>query len=148
MPADVAYCAGLFDGEGCISASRSYHCQKNVRVSIYVTMCDRAGPEFMARTFGGHVREWKRKTRSGKAVFSWGLHCRKAAAVLELMLPYLQIKRSRAESAIKLAALSIGRDRTRTHQFSDAEISLRYQLMAVIRSENFSSNGRIARHAP
>jgi hypothetical protein len=143
----IAWCAGLFDGEGSISASKSYHSPDNIRVTINVGMCDPEAVYKIASVMGGRVRKEKRKTKSGKAIFVWSLHCRKAADALELMLPCLVTKRSRAEYAIQLARLMRPkRDSTTPIAANDA--AKRHALAARIRQENLGSNGRLARYAP
>lgn len=147
---DLAYAAGIVDGEGSISASVSVHSPLNFRVVIAVSMCDYAVPEFMAHIFGGRVVERKQKTKSGKIVYTWALYCRNAAGALNLMVPYLLIKKARAESAIKLAMMMRPRQIARREKltFSIEEIRCRHLLADLVTNANFASNGRMTRYAP
>ncbi len=141
---DVAYAAGLIDGEGSIGAYASPKCPKNIRVTVKMSMVDRAGPEFMAATFGGNIRLEKRKTNSGKPIYSWALYCKKAAVCLEEMLPFLRIKQDRAKDAISLASMMKPRRSAKYYEFSDIELQDRFILVARIKAANRASNGRIS----
>lgn len=143
---ELAYAAGLFDGEGSISASRSSHSPANWRVIVAVSMCDKAPVEFMARVFGGRALEIKQKTKSGKAIYQWAVYCRNAAEVLKLLLPYLLVKSDKARDAIALAALM----RSRTTQrvtITEEEAAQRKAIADRIRAANMSSNGRLVKYA-
>ena len=142
----LAYCAGLVDGEGSISAAPSHHSALNYRVSLAITMCDINGLKFVSNIFGGNIRKEKALTKSGKEIYSWAIYCRNAADALEQMLPYLQVKKSRAIKAIKLARMMRDKKSQRLPIGSD-EIVMRHEIAASIRSENIASNGRLIKHA-
>lgn len=142
-PEDLAYIAGLFDGEGSISVSRSPNCIKNIRVLVSVTMCDREGPDFIGSVLGGTVTKLKRKTKTGKDIYSWALYCKKAAAALELLLPYLKVKNAKAKDAILLAALMRSRGEAKNYPFTALDIGKRLEIYQRIRAANSASNGRI-----
>lgn len=138
---DMAYIAGLFDGEGSVGASRS-RAAMNLRVYIQIAMCDRVPVDFVASVLGGKVSELKRRTGSGKAVYQWALHCNKAADALEKIIPYLRLKKERAESAVKLARMM--RHTGKKEPFTEAEISERFRLGNAIKTANARGNARCA----
>lgn len=144
---DLAYAAGIIDGEGSISASHSSKCAKNVRIILNVAMCDPSAVVFLQQTFGGNLRREKRMTKSGRPIYSWSLYCRKAASVLQLILPYLRIKRQRAADAIKLALMMRRVQESHKAIINEEEINLRIALAAKIKAENLASNGRAVRYA-
>lgn len=149
-PTDLAYLAGIIDGEGSISASKSRPCTENFRIFLAVAMCDVGPINLLAQVFGGDVKIDKRQTKTGKFVFRWTVYCRNAATVLELLLPYLIVKRDRAMNAIALQKLMRPKGiqgMGRGFRFPAAEIEERNRLATAIKSENFSTNGRIACHA-
>lgn len=146
--AELAYAAGILDGEGSISASPSSHCPKSIRIFVSVAMCDSRPIEFLARVFGGAAKELKRRTNAGKPIFRWALYCSKAADFLELVLPYLTVHQERAQTAIRLARMAKPRGVAKGHHFTDEEIAERLHLAGLIRAANFASNGRIAKYAP
>jgi hypothetical protein len=143
----IAYAAGIIDGEGSISASVSPRCAKNFRIHVAVGMCDREVPDFLAQVFGGKVRLEKRKTGAGKSVFTWTIYCRNAAEFLALVLPYLRVKRDRAEDAILLASMMRNRVEVMRTPFGEGEIAARMEIASRIKAANIASNGRLANHA-
>lgn len=144
---DRAYAAGLIDGEGSISASPSPRCQHNYRVQVAVAMCDYEPLGWLMETFGSKVRIERRVTKTGKPIFTWSLYCQNAADFLEMLLPYLKIKRGRAIDATALARLSKSRTKAKAHVFTVDELATRRALADQIRTANIESNGRFARYA-
>lgn len=113
MSKELAWAAGLFDGEGCIHIgcvpkskgrlSPSYRCM------IKLTM----GCERTVRRFGGIVgtgtfQKHKPRGKRINASFSWQAHCKKAGRILELLNPYLITKSKEAEVALKFLSLPSG----------------------------------------
>lgn len=119
---DIAYLAGLVDGEGCISVKRTspyraltgrvnpgYHC------SIHVRMVEEAAIAFLRDTLGGWY--WLEKTahsKNGRPLYCWQATDREAESVLRTLLPYLRIKRAAAQNALALRELQATRQQHRT----------------------------------
>jgi hypothetical protein len=142
---EIAYIAGLVDGEGSIGVSASSHSLTNYRIKLDITMCDRQAIDFAASVFGGKVVQLKHKTSSGKAIYSWVLWCQKAANVLEQLIPYLLIKRDRAQKAVQLARMMKRANAAIVREGGSIDlVSIRHAIAGEIRSANFTSNGRIA----
>ncbi len=104
---DKAYVAGLFDGEGCIHINRWAKALKNGHqygLLCQIKMCDGRLLTGLHTQFGGNLKLDKRSLLNPKHsdILIWRVECRKAAAFLELLLPYLRLKRKQAELAIKL----------------------------------------------
>ena len=145
---ELAYIAGLFDGEGSIGSSPSRKAPMNYRVYISIGMCDRAPIDFAASVLGGKVVQCKRMTLSGKPVYTWKLWCQKAADVLEQLMPYLLIKRERAEKAIQLARMMNRGNATLVRDGGEIDlIAERHEIAELIRNENFKTNARIIHFA-
>lgn len=141
LEVDKAYAAGLIDGEGSISARRHNEVRNSFSICVRVDMCDREPLDWLADVFGGHVKRIKRTTKSGKPIYDWVLFCKKAATFLSMILPYLKIKKKRAELAIELAGTA-----KISHRYvviSKDETIHREKLVAAIRAHNFASNARI-----
>src|ERR1700686_1759836 len=99
-PIDLAYAAGMVDGDGCISVNRNYRPQKNgaysYMVSLNVSQKEEETPLWFQSIFGGKVRrvgkgKWA-ITNSGTPTFfppmwRWEVYCRDAADVLEMISP-------------------------------------------------------------
>jgi hypothetical protein len=115
----------------------------NYRITIAVVMCDAEPVQFMAKVFGGRCRLLKQVTKSGRPIYMWSLYCRKAANALELLLPYLTVKRSRSINAIQLARSMRTRGNDRLAILSSSQLDARIKLASAIRAENYHSNGRI-----
>lgn len=151
---DKAYAAGLFDGEGSVGISFRKQAKKSSRESYQIkasiAMIDQDSILWMTAVFGGH-HDTTNRTKSGNVVHRWTLHCRKAADFLELIVPYLKLKRARAEAAIKLARMARNRGASRGHEgvhvLLDEELARQKPLAEFIRAENQRSNPRIANYA-
>lgn len=116
MNVAIAWAAGLFDGEGCISIGYVRPSRRNdivnpsYRLTIKVTMgCEASVKAFGAivedGTFQTHVTETERANSS----YSWVAMSRKAENILIKLRPYLLTKASEADVALEFMALPDGR---------------------------------------
>lgn len=120
----IAYCAGLFDGEGCISLHRVFtyagrketsygkHPNYRYRINIVVNQVDFEAIKVLYDTFGGQVRykERRRLSPTGRpysARWWWEEGDRRAVAILQQMLPYLRLKAAQAELALQVHATKL-----------------------------------------
>lgn len=125
------YFAGLFDGEGCVSV----HLAKAGYMSVHVKveMCDRAPVAALYARFGGRFIDGKRKTSTGRTVFTWSLFNSECVEALELFSKLCLVK-----NVVALAALPIAqtmRENPTRGVLSQAEKSARIaaaQLIAAI----------------
>jgi hypothetical protein len=103
--ADLAYVAGLFDGEGCISIAkckpRYSGCSPYYRLVVAVAMANEYIPRFLKFHFGGRVSKRNAPTERWKDQWQWHLGSDGAVAFLKAILPYLKLKREEAELAIE-----------------------------------------------
>lgn len=106
LPADptvLGYIAGLMDGEGYIRTLSDSRCY----ISIGVTN------EPVIRwlgAFGGKVYRYERPA-GYQTVFTWRVHRqRDSAALLQAVLPYLIVKRERAQGALAEMERHFGRN--------------------------------------
>ena len=110
-------------------------------------MIDEDSILWLVSVFGGH-HDTTNRTRSGNVIHRWTLHCRKAADFLELISPYLKLKKARAEVAVKLARMARTRGAAKGNQgmrpMTDEEIAMQKPLADFIRAENLRSNAKIA----
>lgn len=106
---DLAYAAGLIDGDGSIGINKSRDRQSrrgyklNLKVSLYMT--DSAAPMWMKMRFGGHL--WVRESRSEnwRSTNIWGIASIEARNFLEMIIPYLKTKQKQAEIAIEFQSM-------------------------------------------
>lgn len=113
----LAYTAGIIDGEGCILIARgiklkskvAYHQLQVVVSSTNLWLC-----EWLRMQYGGSItRDDKRYLRksslSKNIIYKWFLSSAPAAEFLEKILPYLYLKKSQAELAIKFQGKRISK---------------------------------------
>ena len=102
--ADLAWAAGIIDGEGCIILVRHKASAKRKTDSwllrVDVGNCDARMLKKLLSLFGGHVV--KKLLRSDKYMPQWRWYCNGPTAVstLNSVLPYLVCKREQAEVAL------------------------------------------------
>lgn len=86
----IAYVSGLLDGDGSIG-----------RESITISNTCRAALKFIAQHIGGHILNGSQSNLSTKPIFQWTLSVAADRLVfLELLYPYLIIKRKEAKQAL------------------------------------------------
>ncbi len=98
---DLAYIAAMVDGEGCISITEKGNA-RGVRITVVNTY--KPMIEWLW-AFGGTISSREPRTIGRKMIYEWRI-CKRAdaTALLEAILPYMQIKRKRAECALALLA--------------------------------------------
>ena len=108
---DIAYLAGLIDGEGYIGIkkSKAYRCQgrrtPGYSARIQVRMVDEAAIRFLAETFGAWYYLEKRRPKKNRPLYCCQLGDKKAEAALRALLPYLRVKREQAETVLAFCDL-------------------------------------------
>jgi hypothetical protein len=104
-PVDLAYAAGLIDGEGCVYAiCKSYRGSLRTIVRLSVLMCSRPAVDWLRTKFGGSF--YALPPRFGRPDrFLWQVTCSHAGPVLRALLPYLKEKRKQAEVALQILDL-------------------------------------------
>lgn len=106
---DIAYIAGLIDGEGYIGIkrgtkrkdcfNRAYHAR------IQVRMVDEPSIKFLVETLGGNYYKESPTAAKGRPLFCYQCSDRAAEHVLRTVLPYLRIKKQSAETVLELRKL-------------------------------------------
>ena len=105
----LAWAAGIVDGEGCIQSSHQVFKSGHELISIYLTVgnTDVRVMKKFEELFGGKVRI-TRITVTGKTAYEWRAGCKETAEILNILLPWLIVKKEQAELAI-LSRQYIGR---------------------------------------
>lgn len=97
----LAYTAGIIDGEGCIRITRNT--DRGPMVRVHVTNTNKALTDMLKDTFGGYVREEKKRyLPRAKIRHVWEVSAKQAEVFLRLVKPYLLLKREQAEVALLL----------------------------------------------
>jgi hypothetical protein len=108
---DLAYLAGIVDGEGYvgIKKSRAYQCQGRVtpgyHARIQVRMVDEPTIAFLGETLGGWCFLERAQTQGRRTLYCYQASDLAAATALERLLPYLRVKRENAETVLALREL-------------------------------------------
>lgn len=98
----LAYTAGIIDGEGCISIHKSMN-RNSYRRAIHISVGN-TNPwliNWLEFNFGGSSRIYHPKNSKWKDSWQWELSAKQAGEFLEMILPYLKLKRAQAELAIQ-----------------------------------------------
>ena len=121
----LAYAAGLFDGEGCcgVYADGAKHCA----IRVQLVMCAPYGPSLFAELFGGHVKlsSYRRPKATGgeyQPVYIWSVTAERAAASLRALLPWLHDKKTQAELVIEARQIQNDRRRHREREYHPAAL--------------------------
>ena len=99
---NLAYMAGMFDGEGCIgitSVKRKDRPHKSYRLYCKLGMCNPHIPQLFRFNFGGALRHYQKE--SHRIVWDWSVSNDTALEFLQILLPYLRLKRNEAELAFQ-----------------------------------------------
>jgi hypothetical protein len=110
---ELAYVAGIIDGEGSICVFEHYHKNSNgnryqrMVLRLQVANTDIGLITWLVDLFGGVVAEKMRPQIAigiWKPAYEWQSGYQNGARVLELVLPYLRVKRRQAELYLECAA--------------------------------------------
>jgi hypothetical protein len=142
--AELAYLAGIIDGEGSIYIGNfSSNPKTNVpyyQTKIEVTNTDQGLIDWLCATFGGSKRAYTPKQTpktSRKPVFNWNTSGDRCRDICELIMPYLIIKKRQAEIMIKIRATfipTVEKGRQGIAPLSQEVLVIRQQLMEEMRS--------------
>ena len=101
----LAYAAGIIDSDGSISIVKfkSSDFRKGYGYSLYVRVknTDITIMEWLKKHFKGSFCQSNKQTKKWKVAYAWSITSQKALTFLKNILPYLIIKKERAEIAIK-----------------------------------------------
>lgn len=132
----LAYLAGLFDGEGCISASCNQGQRRRyVVLAVAVGMTHPAGPTAFRDAFGGQLRIKSSCQRNERPQLVW--RCkggRIVSEVLTALRPYLQVKALEADIALALCARQHAYQRCPGRPLGANETFLRTALAGLLRA--------------
>lgn len=102
--AQIAYLAGIIDGEGCLYIGRvrqgKYGCGWQWHVMLRVTSCDEVLILWLEQTFGGSKDSryrWTSKKKFTRPVYNWQATGEMLDYVLSAVEPYLIIKKPQCD---------------------------------------------------
>lgn len=100
---DLAYTAGIIDGEGSIGIYPQRQGNKSIAYALQVVVAstDEWLPLWLKFAYGGNIHNEKRYKEYHSPCWAWSISTRQAGEFLKLVLPYLHLKRPQAELAIQ-----------------------------------------------
>lgn len=108
---DLAYAAGIIDGEGSIkifrvSAEKLNRNFDRFQLQVQVDMVKTNAVYWLQKIFGGNIYEHKRKNHlNWNDSKRWYIVSQRAGIFLKQILPYLKVKKQHAELAIYFLTL-------------------------------------------
>lgn len=143
---DLAYIAGLFDGEAHIGIKKEkpYGCTGRLtpgyHARIFIRMVDEAAVRFVAETLGGRYFALKRYSNvlGKRPLFEYEATNARAGEILGLVLPYLRVKRRNAENILALRALQAEGRKHRTKITSYHDFPNLYGTVRSVAQMSFS----------
>jgi hypothetical protein len=133
---ELAYIAGIFDGEGHVSIDRtegakSTHAPVHY-LQVGVTNTDRDLIEWLLCTYGGHVGRTGLRDGHRRDAYRWRLTGPPGAKFLRELQPFLRIKRRQAEIAIEFAHEMATRQRGKS--LTEYEVDRREELRQTLKA--------------
>lgn len=99
---DLAYFAGLFDGEGSISIiSHTLRERKYLSLLVQFTNTKIWPCQSLKFAFGGYITRRSSKNKKWQDSWNWVITANQALGFLKIIMPYLRLKQAEAELAIK-----------------------------------------------
>ena len=106
---DIAYIAGLIDGEGYIgikkSSVRKDCVNPNYHARIQIRMVEEQAIKFIAETLGGSYYKEKAHCNNGRPLYCYQASDKIAEETLKKVLPYLKVKEHSAKKVLELREL-------------------------------------------
>ncbi len=114
----IAYIAGIVDGEGCIRIKKTTpdigRVTPGYSASLVVKMVDREAVTLLKEFFGGCLYKEKPSVEKGNPLFCYGVSDNKALFAIKSILPYLLIKKDQARKVLVLGRLKKRSNKHRT----------------------------------
>lgn len=117
---DIAYIAGIVDGEGYIGIKKTsaYKCQDRVNngyhARIQIRMVDEQAIKFISETLGGWYHKEKQMVRQRRPLYCFYASDKAAEIVLKTILPFLRVKKKSAETVLALRRIQSDSRKHRT----------------------------------
>ena len=124
---DLAYIAGILDGEGCISICKQRDSTRRMGVRYQLRILVANSEEWLLNwlkfSFGGRVYKAREADSTHKACWRWIIDSHQALEFLKLVYPYLHLKRGQVELALTFQQAKKRGYHTKKHK-TDEEFAL------------------------
>jgi len=105
-PTELAWAAGIIEGEGCFGIGNRSKKDRHLRPKIVVGNTDRAMTDQLRYLFGGSI--WYRdRDFPRKPMWTWTVACKKAIETIRSISPYMVTKRDQAALVLKVGRTAI-----------------------------------------
>ena len=138
---ELAYLAGIIDGEGCISFARRL--KKYITPTLQVTNTNRDLIDWLHVCLGGNVYRRKDDRPTRKESWLWSVAGQKALLIIRDIRPYLLVKRKQADIVLALPRYAPGRDKSGRLQTRMTEADHRANSLAVETIRALNRRGRL-----
>lgn len=151
--AEIAWAAGIVDGEGCITISRQKPGARQVSVSyrlaLKVTMGHRATVERLGELFRAGSIQVQYSTKGHNDAWSWWVANRQAIDVLSQLRPYLFTKAVEADLAFEWGRIPLSPRGSRPGRVGGQVVppeilAERHRLFEALRDAKPSARFRVA----
>jgi hypothetical protein len=142
---DLAWAAGIVDGEGCISIRRAYVAKDRLgksrtskpQYALYLAVgnTDPRMPQKLCDMFGGSLVN-KTRQQVRRPIFEWRVFASNAGRILAEIRPYLVIKGEQADIALAFAA-TLKRTGQHSAEVHAARAIMKEQIRVLKREEVF-----------
>jgi len=140
LPTEIAYLAGIIDGEGCFYIGQikqgKYGTRQQWHVLVKITSCDVVLIDWLREHFTGcseNTYRWTSKKAFYRGVYSWSLGGEALDYFLPLLQPFLTIKKEHSKVMIKIRKTFKNRGSKR---LSEETLNIRKKLMIKMRNLN------------
>jgi hypothetical protein len=134
--AEVAYAAGLFDGEGCASVVRRRRSETpSWEITVQLGMTDEVAILWLRERFGGSIFVSRSRRPRWKDCHHWRLQTRQACAFLRAIRPYVVAKAPQLAAIAEFEATLNPRSHYR-HPLSEEITAERERLWELVRELN------------
>ena len=136
---DLAYVAGIIDGEGCIditARNRPGHRYTDMALRVTVVSTDLWLCQMLRFGFGGNVNQRLVRETSRLPQWDWRIERGKARDFLTLILPYLHLKKPQAELGIQFQNAKGRSTRGKTDKDRAVEEAQRIVLQAMKKNKS------------
>lgn len=127
---DLAYLAGLVDGEGTISIKTEGKTRPHT-VYLHVSNTNENVIALCEEAFGGRRRLRKWKNKKWKPCWEWILTKEKACEAIRKLRPFLRIKQKQADLALGVMALRRSQSRAYWRWNPDAKVARDVTIQAI-----------------
>lgn len=119
---DIAWAAGVMDGEGCIG-----YYQPHFYPLVQIAQVDRRMLDKMQELFGGstYLAKARSARRNCQPIFQWYLVCQGALDMLVIIRPYLVVKGEQADIVLEHVMPGRGTKPSPAERAKRLDISLR-----------------------